>query len=190
MADMTMARSAERYALAQRLLHWLIALLVLGSLAGGGMLWYYEFEGLSATFGMEATNTIYKYHKTAGVLILGLMLLRLVLRLAHGAPPRPPSMSSATWTAARATHLGFYALLILMPVLGWAATAAGGFPVQFFDYDLPGLVPKNEALSEALFELHGTVAGIIAALIVVHVGAALRHWLVLKDGVMARIGLP
>lgn len=185
-----MAEDGERYALAQRLLHWLIAILVLGALAGGVLLWSYGFEGLKASFGIEATNAIYTYHKTAGILVLGLMLIRLALRLLLGAPPPPPTLSPGVAAAARATHLAFYGLLIAMPVLGWAATAAGGFPVQFFNLTLPGLIGKNEALSETLYQIHGAVGVAIAALALLHITAALRHWLVLKDGVMGRVGLP
>ena len=190
MSDVAMARVDERYALLQRLLHWLIAIMVLGALFGGALLWTYGFDGLQAAFGLEATNTIYKYHKTVGILILGLMLVRLVLRLAYGAPPPPRSMSPAVAATARATHLAFYGLLILMPVVGWAATAAGGFPVQFFDANLPPLIGKNEALSETLYRVHGLLGLVIGALVFAHVAAALRHWLVLKDRVMDRIGLP
>ena len=77
-----------------------------------------------------------------------------------------------------------------MPVLGWAATAAGGFPVQFFDLTMPGIIGENKALSETLFMLHGAVGLAIAALALLHIAAAMRHWLVLNDGVMNRIALP
>jgi len=190
MTDVAIAETADRYALAQRVLHWLIAALVLGSLFGGALLWAYGFEGLQATFGLDATNAIYKYHKTAGVLILGLMLARLALRLAFGAPQPPASMSPQVWTIARATHLTFYVLLLVMPVLGWAATAAGGFPVQFFEWNLPGLVPENEALSGVLYRLHGIVGVAIGLLALVHIAGALRHRFLLKDRVMERIALP
>jgi cytochrome b561 len=183
-------QNRQRYALVQRLLHWLIALLVLSSLAGGAMLWSYGFEGLSTSFGEGATNAIYKYHKTGGVLILGLMILRLLLRLAYGSPPTPSSLSPAVARAASATHHAFYVLLILMPIVGWAATAAGGFPIEFFDVHLPPLLGKNEALSETLYQVHGALGFIIGALAILHIAAALRHWLILRDGVMQRIGLP
>ncbi len=190
MSDVAVARSEARYAFAQRVLHWLIAVLVLGALAGGATIWAFGFEGLNQRLGLDATNAIYKYHKTAGVLVLGAMVLRLTLRLAFGAPAPAPSLSPAVWGIARATHLAFYALLIVMPVLGWSATAAGGFPVQFFDANLPPLIGENEALSETLFYLHGVVGVAIAVLALAHIAGALRHWLVLKDGVMKRIALP
>ncbi len=190
MSTTSSVQSGQRYAFVQRLLHWLIALIVLGSLAGGAILWAYGFEGLNTNFGEAATNAVYKYHKTGGVLILGLMILRLVFRLAYGAPPTPVSLSPTVAKAAHATHYAFYALLILMPIVGWAATAAGGFPIEFFDAKLPPLIGKKEALSETLYQLHGMLGFIIGALALLHIAAALRHWLILRDGVMQRIGLP
>ena len=184
------AQDGARYALVQRLLHWFIAVLVIGALILGVLLWAYGFEGLRASFGLPATNAVYTSHKTAGVLILGLMGLRLALRVVLGAPPAPSTLSPAVAAAAGATHLAFYGLLILMPVIGWAATAAGGFPVAFFSATLPPLIGKNEALSVILFRVHALLGLAIAALVLLHVAAALRHWLVLKDAVMRRITLP
>ncbi|MEM7496543.1 MAG: cytochrome b/b6 domain-containing protein [Pseudomonadota bacterium] len=191
MADDSPALVAEpRYHLIQRVLHWTIAALVLCALAGGALLYTYGFSGLEAAFGLGATNLLYKYHKTAGVLILCLMLLRLVVRLTLGAPAQVASIPPGQARIAEAIHLAFYGLLIAMAVLGWLATAAGGFPVEFFDAELPPLIGKDKALSETLYFLHGIVGLAMALLVALHIGAALRHWLVLRDGVMRRIGLP
>jgi len=178
-----------RYALAQRALHWLIALLVLGLLGAGMLLGYLGFDELKARFGIETTNAIYAYHKTFGVILLGLMVLRLTLRLSLGAPPYREALQPYQRVLSRIVHGLFYVLLLAMPVLGWMATAAGGYPVQFFDTNLPGFIGKDEDLSSTLFELHGLVAWLLIGLILLHVGAALTHWLVWKDGVMERMGL-
>ncbi|MEM6678635.1 MAG: cytochrome b/b6 domain-containing protein [Pseudomonadota bacterium] len=180
----------DRYAFVQRLLHWMIALLVLGALAGGALLWYFGFQGLSETFGQPLTGLIYKYHKTAGVLILALMAVRVALRFTLGAPAQHASIPEGQARIAVITHIALYAMLVIMPIAGWVGTAAGGFPVEFFDAKLPGIVGKDKALSEAAFRLHGILGLAIGALVILHIGAALRHWLVLKDGVMRRIGLP
>ena len=184
------AADRDRYTVSQRAVHWLVALLVLGNLAGGATLWALGFSGLRESFGLAVTNAVYTGHKTAGILLLGLMLVRLGLRWRHGAPAKPASMSTAVWHLARANHAALYVLLLVMPGLGWAATAAGGFPVQFFAWNLPGLVPENEALANTLFTLHGAVGLAILALAAVHVAGALRHRFVLQDGVLRRIALP
>jgi cytochrome b561 len=192
MTDTTAAATAApaRYTTAQRWLHWLVAVLVLGNLAGGATLWFFGFEGLRDGFGMAATNAVYTAHKTSGVLVLAFVLVRLGVRGRAGAPPRPASLSPLVWSLAVANHAALYVLLAAMSVLGWAATAAGGFPVQLFAWNLPGLVPENEALSERLFALHGIVGLLIAVLVTIHIAAALRHRFVLRDGVFHRIGLP
>ncbi len=185
-----MATADACYGVVQRWLHWIVAILVLGSLTGGTVLWWLGFEGLRDTFGLAATNAVYTAHKTVGVAILGLVALRLAWRLAVGAPPPAPTMSPALARISRLTHGALYVLLVAMPVLGWAATAAGGFPVQFFHWNLPGLVPENEALSARLFQLHGLAGAALGALALVHVAGALRHRYLLRDGVVRRIAIP
>ncbi|PWR01594.1 cytochrome B [Meridianimarinicoccus roseus] len=179
----------ERYTLVQRLLHWIIAVLVLGSLAGGAMLYSFGFEGLRDTFGMDVTNTIYTAHKTLGLLILGLMLLRVAARYGLGVPPPAPTLNGFERAASAAVHGALYVGLIGMTLLGWLATGAGGFPVEFFSGRLPGILPKNEGLSETLFWMHGLVAVGLVGLIALHTGAAMMHWKVKKDGVMERMML-
>ena len=191
--DMPIAESAplslQRYTLIQRLLHWTIAVLVLVLLAAGMTIGSLGFEGLKQTFGLDMTNAIYTYHKTFGVLLLALMLLRLALRLTLGKPAYARPLPAWQHASSVIVHWIFYVLLFAMPVLGWLATAAGGYPVQFFDWNLPGLIGKDEALSKALFEWHGLLGLVLLALILLHVAAALTHWIKWKDGVMERMTL-
>ncbi|WP_295883432.1 cytochrome b/b6 domain-containing protein [uncultured Thiohalocapsa sp.] len=181
--------SAHRYTFSQRLLHWLIALLVLGLLAIGFTFWGLGYQGVVDTFGQDTTNDLYKYHKTFGILLLLLMVLRVALRRMSPPPAYEQPLPGPQKAIARGTHLLLYVLLLGMPIGGWLATAAGGFPVQFFDWNLPGFIGKDEALSEQLFMFHGYAGLAVAALLVLHIGAGLRHWK-RKDGVMKRISLP
>lgn len=178
-----------RYSLIQRLLHWLIVILVLGLLAIGSLLGTLGFDGVKDLLGIETTNQLYTYHKTFGILVLVLMVLRLVLRRTLTSPAYQPPLHWFQRTASLSVHSLFYVALILMPVLGWLATAAGGYPVQFFGATLPGLIGKDEALSETLFQYHAWVGWGILALIVVHVCAAIYHWKIRRDGVMKRMSL-
>jgi cytochrome b561 len=179
-----------RYPLIHRLLHWTIAVLALATLTVGMIFMFLEFEGTLATFGQPTTDRLYTYHKTFGIIILALMLLRLAIRLAWGKPDYRPPLAAWERRASTAVHASLYVLLILQPMLGWAATAAGGFPVQFFRWTLPGLLAKDEALSKTLYGLHGVVGWLILLLVMLHVAGALRHWLVKRDQVMARMALP
>ena len=178
-----------RYTLVQRLLHWLIALLVLGLLGVGMIFFFLDFEGTKNTFGREVTDALYTYHKTFGIVVFALMILRVGLRLMLGAPPYAQPLPAFQRVASHAVHGLLYLTLLAMPVVGGLATAAGGYPVQFFAWTLPGLVAKDKGLAETLFWLHGVLGWVIIGLLAVHVGAAMMHWLVKRDGVMRRMSL-
>ncbi len=178
---------ADRYSLIQRLLHWLLALLVIPALGVGITLGWLGFDGSREAFGAEVTNALYTGHKTIGVLILALMTLRLVLRLILGAPPPVPTLTRFERLASQGVQALMYLVLLALPVVGWLATAAGGYPVQFFAWTLPGLIAKDPALSETLFQLHGLLGWALFALLALHIGGALMHWLVKRDGVMRRM---
>lgn len=178
-----------RYTLLQRLIHWLVAVLVIAALVIGLTLGTLGFEGTVARFGNETTNLLYKYHKTAGVLILGLMTLRLILKLVLVQPEYDPPLPKVNRIASQAVHGLLYILLLSQGVIGWAATASGGYPIEFFRSTLPGILGKDPALSEKLYSIHFAIGLSLVALIAVHVGAALMHWLIRRDTVMHRISL-
>ncbi len=176
-----------RYAPIQRLLHWAVALLVLGSLSMGMTIGFMGFEGLDARFGLDVTNALYLFHKSFGVLILALMVARLIARLVLGKPAYAVPLPLPMRIASKTVHSLLYALLLTQPVLGWLATASGDFPVQFFGANLPGFIGVDKALSETLFWWHGVVGWAILALVGVHISAACYHWWVRRDGVIQRM---
>ncbi|MHA1529536.1 MAG: cytochrome b [Alphaproteobacteria bacterium] len=178
-----------RYNLLQRLIHWAVAIIAICLLAAGATLGILGFDGVKETFGMPATNALYKYHKTFGVIMLGLMTLRLALNLTLGRPEYDPPLPRFNAVASAAVHGLLYVALLVQPMLGWAATAAGGFPIEFFNSKLPKLIAKDPALSETLYMVHGAVGALILALIVIHVGAALMHAFIKRDTVMKRMSL-
>ncbi len=179
----------SRYSVLQRLIHWAVAICVLFVLPMGLTLGVLGFDGLKNTVGLDATNVINKYHKTYGVSMLGLMALRLDLRLIRGKPEYDPPLPSISRVASRIVHGLFYVLLLVQPMLGWAATSAGGFPIEFFNSKLPALLSKDPALSKSLYAIHGTVGLLLLVLITIHISAALMHWLMLRDTVMKRMSL-
>lgn len=183
------SRTPPRYALVQRLLHWLIVVLVLLALIAGGTIGYFGFGGLRDLFGPAGTDLVYTTHKTLGVLILGFMVLRILARLGLGKPAYAEPLPAPQRIASQTVHALFYVLLLAMPVLGWLATASGGFPVHLFHIELPGLIGRNKELSEVLFLWHRYVAYALVGLIVLHVAGALYHWRVRRDEVMQRISL-
>ena len=183
------SRTPPRYALVQRLLHWLIVVLVLLALTAGGTIGYFGFDGLRDLFGPAGTDLVYTTHKTLGVLILGFMVLRVLARLGLGKPAYAEPLPAPQRIASQSVHALFYLLLLAMPVLGWLATASGGFPVHLFNIELPGLIERNKELSEVLFLWHRYIAYALVGLIALHVAGALYHWLLRRDEVMQRMGL-
>ena len=178
--------SSNRYTGAAIALHWLLALMILGSMGFG---WYMS----DLPFSLQRVK-LYNWHKWAGITILTLSLLRLLWRLTH----RPPALSERIrrvmppWqqSASEWTHRLMYLLFFAVPLIGWAYSSAAGFPVVWFGVlALPDFVPKDKALSEAIKPFHAIAAYTLLALVVLHVAAALKHHFVDRDGLLARIGL-
>lgn len=183
------AAHAHRYSRTQRFLHWTMAFLILLALMSGGTIGLLGFDGLRAQFGPGGTDFIYTSHKTLGVLILAFILVRLIVRILHGRPAYAQPLPPVQRVVSSSVHTLFYLLLLAMPVLGWLATASGGFPVHLFVWELPGLIGRDRALSQTLFFWHQVVGILLLTLIVAHVAAALYHWRIRKDGVMQRMSL-
>lgn len=180
----------EKYTLLQRLLHWIIALLVLGALTGGLILEQLGGGSFKDEFAIfkPYSNQLYFLHKSAGMSVLLLMVLRIVLRLAHGAPDLPASVPDWQRRAAGLSHFAFYVLLLAMPMLGWLATSAYDAPVPLFGlYEFPLLLEKDRDLAARLFYIHNIIGKMLLAIVVVHIGAALMHGLIKRDGVFSRM---
>lgn len=158
----------------QRALHWVMAICILAML----------FVGV----GMVSTITpkylvLVSLHKPLGIAILVLALLRLVVRWRFGAPPLPPDMPEPMKLAARLSHVVFYALMIAMPLIGWAMLSAADYPVVVAGIHLPAILPPSPALHSLLWTAHKLLAFGFFALILLHLAAALFHALVRRDGV-------
>lgn len=180
--------SRERYTSVAIGLHWLIATLAIGQIAGG-----FYFESLPETATAERVQLI-QLHKSFGITILLLTLARLGWRLGHKAPPLPVAMPAWQKTLARGVHVLFYALLIGVPLGGWAMVSASPLAETVQTY-LFGVVPwphlpffdgveDRRGLAHDIAEMHELGAKLMLALIVLHVGAAMKHWLVDGDGVL------
>lgn len=179
----------DRYIYPHRILHWLVAGAVLLSLASGLTLGFLGFDRTLELLGNTLTNLLYTSHKTLGVVILLLMTLRIITRLAFVVPDHVPPLNAFERIVSTSVHHLLYLALIIMPLLGWTATATGGFPVEFFHWHLPGFIGENEQLSEQLFMWHGRLGLLILGLVVLHVAGALFHWIIKHDNVMKRMSL-
>ena len=124
-------------------------------------------------------------HKSVGMTVLGLALIRLGWRLRHPAPPLPSS--TATWqaTAATAAHWLLYGLLIALPITGWLMSSASAYSVSWFNlFAFPDLVGADPELKSTLESVHEFLADTLLVLAIVHIGAALAHHFHLKDDVL------
>ena len=93
--------------------------------------------------------------------------------------------------ASASVHGILYIALVCMAVTGWLGTGASGFPVQFFDWNLPKILAKDKELGGVLlYTVHGIFGYIITLCVFLHIGGALKHWLVNRDGVIGRMSLP
>ncbi len=173
------------YPLGWRILHWLMAALVLTLIPVG--LWM--AQRAEANVFDNLTNTMYSLHKTIGFTVLLLMVLRIALKVRLGSPAYPQSMPRKLSIAAKSLHHLLYVLLVLVPLLGWAGVTAFPALIIVGGYDLPAFpfVPQDQALATRLFQVHGALAITLAVLIAGHILAALRHLLIAKDGIFQRM---
>ncbi|TXH88254.1 MAG: cytochrome b [Rhodoferax sp.] len=177
-------RSASRYTATAIVLHWVLALGLVGLFAMGLYMADLPFS--------PQRLKLYNWHKWAGVTVLFLSVLRLLWRLTHPAPSLPASMAAAMpqwqYRAYHATHVALYALFFIVPLVGWAYSSAAGFPIVLFGVlPLPDFVAADKALAELIKPWHEISAFALAGLVVLHVAAALKHHFIDKDGLMDRM---
>lgn len=173
-----MNRPAQRYNRGARLLHWAIALLIIANILLG-----------IAHACINKDWPVIPLHKSIGLTVLALTMLRIVWRAGHRPPPLPTQMPRWEKGAAHGLHGLFYALMLALPLTGWVMSSAGQYPLRWFNlFVVPKFaVAKGDVLVAFSHGSHGVLGLVFGALIVLHVAAALRHHLVLKDDVLARM---
>jgi cytochrome b561 len=170
----------QGYTLTARVLHWLTAIIVIGMIPGGI---YMANAGPG-----PAKDLLFHLHRSFGVVLLPLVLVRLTYRLGHPPPPLPRDVPPMQRAAAQAVHGALYALLIVQPIIGWVATSAYRAPVPvFWLFELPPIWSVDRAFSERMFLVHRVLGLVIAALASVHIIAALYHHFIRKDAVLTRM---
>ncbi|HET6305971.1 MAG TPA: cytochrome b [Rhodopila sp.] len=166
-----------RFSGVQRVLHWLMAVMVLTMLFVG--------VGMVSTVAPRYW-TLVSIHRPLGIAILVLVLVRIAVRLGYGAPPLPGDLPRWQAFAARASHVLLYALMVVMPLLGWSMLSAGGYPIVLYGpVHLPPIVPRDGMLHAVLFQAHAVLAYVFFLTILLHLGAALLHAWVRRDEVFA-----
>ncbi|MFM0322642.1 cytochrome b [Caballeronia glebae] len=163
-----------------RLLHWATALLLLIQYV---LAWTMpDVHRDTQPVGLIA------WHLGLGVAIFLLVLVRLLWRSAHAAPPEPASLPPALRAFARYTHWLLYALLVAVPLMGWANASSRDWPVSLLAFmPMPPLAPTGSLIGHALGDWHRDFAWVLLALAGLHIAAALFHRFVLRDDTLARM---
>ncbi|HSC84227.1 MAG TPA: cytochrome b/b6 domain-containing protein [Pseudomonas sp.] len=164
------------YSFPARLLHWLMAVLILTMLFVG--------VGMVGSLG-PWQHSLVTIHKAVGLLLLGLVLLRLAVRLRQSPPALPASVPHWQQRLAHGAHVLLYLLMLALPLIGWAMQSAGGYPLRVLGWVLPAIVPQDADLYAVLRSAHGWLAYLLFASVLLHLAAALFHGLIRRDGVLA-----
>ena len=173
----------KKFAGTTRLLHWLSAVMIVAMIPVGVIM---QQDG----WARPTQDLLFILHKNGGVILLGLVVLRLMWRVTSPAPPLPAHLPDWQVRAASAVQWGLYVMLLVMAISGYIRVRAGGFPVEMLDaINAPALVPRSDSLAETAQTIHSNARFVLVALILVHVAAALRH-AIARDGVFSRIWPP
>ena len=177
---MQLGNTRNGYGVVARALHWLMAALIIG-LIGLGLYMTAQPDG-------DPKWGLYDLHKSLGVLVFGLLLLRVYWRRTSPPPALPASMTGLEAFAAHAGHMLLYAAMLMLPVTGYLDSAFGGYHVSVFGlFDIPLLFEKNKPLFELTVQAHRWIAYGLGLLVVAHACAALKHHFIQRDDVLLRM---
>jgi cytochrome b561 len=181
--------STLRYHAVAMSLHWLIAILILSNLAMG------------LTFGLMGKSTYFEFmqlHKSFGVTVVFLTVLRILWRLTKGAPPEPATLKRWEVVVSGLVHFLLYGMMLMIPFTGWALVSASPLNIPTVLYGVipwPHLpffegVPDPKAMAERIHATHAWLAYSTLFLLFLHVGAALKHHFIQRDEVLFRMTPP
>lgn len=164
----------DRFPAFSRILHWLMAAMILAML----------FIGIGMMASLTEYHWLLSIHRPLGIAILVLAAIRLVNRLVWPAPPLPADMPVWMRLAAHVSHFLLYVLMFAVPLVGWAMLSAARYPVVLYGaIHLPPIMPQNDTLYAILRSTHTVLAVTLFAVFLVHLAAALMHRLIYRDGV-------
>lgn len=162
------------------MLHWLIATMVIVQFSWG---WWMQ---TIAKIPVGPRVNAYNMHKSIGLTILALAIVRLLWRLAHHPPPLPP-MPSWQRHAARVNHALLYGAIIAMPVVGYLGSAFSGYPVKYFGWTIPAWSERHDGLKDLMSEVHLALSMVLAGSVLLHVAAVIKHAMESGRALLARM---
>ena len=171
-----MSAPTSHFAPLARLLHWLMALMIIAMLFIGA--------GMAASVS-ERHEWLLNLHKPLGIAILLLVVVRLFVRFSTRQPPLPAELPAVQVLAAKLSHVLLYALMFILPVVGWAMISAAGDPVMLSSsLQLPSILPANPTTFAFLRKAHTYLAYLLFLTVLLHLAAALFHGWIRRDGVL------
>lgn len=183
---MTSQEAAQGYTPVMKTVHWVTVALVVALLILG-----WSMSDLPGSDPLRAG--LFRWHKSLGLCLLALTLFRYVWRRRHPAPPLPPGLRPWEIRLVHLVHGALYAMLVLQPLTGWALHSLVPNTTLFFGFfpiptlPMPAGFLGNRDVIELVEDIHSTGAAFFAVLIVLHVGAALKHHFVVRDSVLLRM---
>ncbi len=175
-----MSQPPTQFALRSRLLHWLMAVMLLSML----------FIGAAMVASVGNYARLVAIHRPLGIAVLVVAIIRLINRRFSRLPPFPPTMSSWERRAASASERLLYALMIALPIVGWGMLSAGHYPIHLCgSIDLPPILPAHPQLYAFLRHTHTFLAYLLFLTVLAHLGAVLFHTLIIRDRLLDRMAL-
>ncbi|WP_333022930.1 cytochrome b [Wolbachia endosymbiont of Pentidionis agamae] len=169
----------NKYSLSLRIIHWLMALFIIGMLISG-----FYMKSLPGSNAIKFS--IYAVHKACGLTIFGLVIVRILFRVFTYVPPFLASFSNFTIAITKIVHLGLYFIMIAMPLSGYIMSSASGINIKYF-FHVPLFIEKNKKLAVIANESHSVLAYLIIFLISLHLIGTLKHLLIDKQNILKRI---
>ena len=167
-----------QFALRSRILHWLMAVMLLTML----------FIGVTMVASLGNYHKLVAIHRPLGIMILILAVIRLINRMFTTLPPFPPTMSRQERWIATASEKLLYGLMLALPLVGWGMLSAGHYPIVMFGpLHLPPILPANPTLYAVLRKTHTILAYLLFVTFLAHLGAVLFHTLIVRDGLLKRM---
>jgi cytochrome b561 len=175
---MSTTTNPGQFAFLSRILHWLMAALLIAML----------FIGVSMVRSLGDYHWLLAIHRPLGIAILILALIRLVTRLSNRTPPLPPTVPPSERAIMKLSEFAMYALFIALPLVGWAMLSAGHYPIVMFgSFHLPPILPARPELYATLRKTHTILAYLLFLAFLAHMSGVLFHQWVIRDGFLGRM---